>query len=173
MTLSFDYHYLNQFYQRNARDQLNRACRYIDRFCLRLYKTQNYWMTLSELDIKLREFVPDYEKRFGKYQLLQWLNNFDWYLEIDMDGQRMRQNPKYVRYSLLVQAYWKTRSRLPFYSDFVSLAQFGEVLRELSRDYESEFGNRKLSTWLKEYPDKFKISEGSVTILPYRPPLFS
>lgn len=128
----------------------------------RQYKTQADWITLSELGIKLHEFDSNYEKRFGKYQLLQWLHNFDWYLEID--GQRIRRNRKYIRSFLLVMAYWETKKRF----DSVSLTQFGKVLRELNRDYESHFGNKKLSTWLKDYPDIFKISEGSVTILSHR-----
>ncbi|MBZ0315280.1 MAG: NYN domain-containing protein [Anaerolineae bacterium] len=136
--------------------------------CINLFKTtQDDWITLSELGIKLHEFDPNYEKRFGKYQLLQWLHNFDWYLEID--GQRIRRNPKYVHYSLLVKAFWETSRRF----ESVSLTQFGKVLRELNSDYESQFGNRKLSAWLKEYPDTFKISEGSVTVSPYGTHIFS
>ncbi|MCQ3932682.1 MAG: hypothetical protein DPW16_19710 [Chloroflexi bacterium] len=148
-------------------NQVREFWRILQLVCINLLKTQANWITLSELGIKLHEFDPNYEKRFGKYQLLQWLHNFDWYLEIG--GQRIRRNPKYVRSFLLVMAYWETKRRF----DSVPLTEFGKVLRELNSDYKSHFGNRKLSAWLKDYPDIFKISEGSVTLQPYRIQIFA
>ena len=125
---------------------------------IRLHKTHADWITLSELGNKLREYRRDYESRFGQYRLSEWLSNFDWYFEIN--GQMIRKHPQYIRYSLMVNAYWETKRRF----NSVTLAQFGAVLRELNPDYENLFGNRKLSKWLKDYPDVFKISRNSVTL---------
>jgi hypothetical protein len=52
--------------------------------------------------------------------------------------------------------------------DPVSLAQFDEVLRALNPDYETLFGGRNLSEWLKDYPNVFYISEDMVRLSPYR-----
>lgn len=129
------------------------------RVCVNLYKTHDDWITLREFETKLREFEPDYEKKFGKYPLHQLLNNFDRYVEFD--DKRIRRNPKSIRHFLLVMAYKEIQRQF----NAVSLPCFGKMLRELSIDYEKYFGNRKLSAWLKDYPDTFKISEDSVTIL--------
>ncbi len=122
------------------------------------YKAHVDWITLAELRNRLREIAPNYEKRFEKHRLSEWLSNFDWYLEIN--GQMIRRNPKYTRYSLLVHAYLATQRSF----NSVSLPQFGKVLRESTPNYESLFGGRKLSKWLKDYPDVFNISENFVTL---------
>jgi uncharacterized LabA/DUF88 family protein len=134
---------------------------------LKFYETQAEWITLAELDNRLREVMANYESRFGKYKLSEWLDNFDWYLEIS--GQMIRKNPKYTRYALLANAYWETQRR----SDSVSLPQLGKVLRELNPDYESLFGEKKLSGWLKDYPDVFDLSGNLVTLSSNRNPIFS
>ena len=124
---------------------------------IRFYETQVDWITLAELGHKLHEITNDYESQFGQYKLSEWLRNFDWYLEID--GQMIRRHPQYARFVQLVNAYLETQRRF----DSVSLSQFGKVLRELNPDYEGLFGNRKLSEWLKDYPDAFNIRENHVT----------
>ncbi|MBN2472640.1 MAG: NYN domain-containing protein [Anaerolineae bacterium] len=131
------------------------------------YKTRVDWITLSELDEKLREFRPDYESRFGKYRLSEWLRNFDWYFEIN--DQMIRKNPRYIRYSLLVNAYWETNRRF----GSAPLSQFGTVLRELDPDYKGHFGGRNLSGWLKDYRNVFNINEDVVTLSSRRIRIFS
>jgi uncharacterized LabA/DUF88 family protein len=134
---------------------------------IKFYETQVEWITLSELGNKLREVKPDYESRFGDRKLSEWLSNFDWYLEIN--GQVIRRNPKYIHYTLLAKSYLETQRRF----DTVSLTQFGKVLRELNPDYKSQFGNRKLSDWLKDYPDVFNINDNLVTLTSRRITIFS
>jgi hypothetical protein len=130
------------------------------------------WITLAELDEQLHAVNPGYDKKFGNHSLSEWLHNFKWLVEVE--GQKVRRNPTYVRYIRLLDAYNKTRWRFReellhrwessgISTDSVSLTQMGQVLRELSPDYETLFGGKKLSTWLKDYPDVFHVSDGMVT----------
>ncbi len=123
------------------------------------------WLTLAELGNKLREVDLNYDSKFGQHKLSDWLSNFGGFLEID--GQMVRMNPIYFRYSLLVNAYRKTSGGFLFLfgRKSVTLAQLEQVLRELDPDYESHFGGKELSAWLKDYPDAFDVSEHSVTLL--------
>ncbi|HEX3050949.1 MAG TPA: NYN domain-containing protein [Aggregatilineaceae bacterium] len=124
-----------------------------------------HWISLAEADKILHEVWRDYEGSYGKYKLSEWLKYFDWYVELD--GQKIRQNPTYARYSRLRETYQKT---LIYHRQFdhplkdVTLPVFGTVLRKLTPDYDGLFGSKKLSTWLKDYPEVFEINGDVVTL---------
>ena len=117
------------------------------------------WVSHHELDIQLRELVPDYESRFGKYTLLQWLENFNQQYENDNKQiRRIDPDPKATRLNLLISAYIKTKRP----DGLASLSQLGQALRELDPIYQMHFGNKKLSDWLEVYTDEFEVRESYV-----------
>ena len=54
---------------------------------------------------------------------------------------------------ILIQAYQKT----PQENGWVHLGQLGEVLRHHDKQFYQRFANKKLSTWFKDFPQKFEV----------------
>lgn len=112
------------------------------------------WVPYSQIEAKLHEIVPDYDSRFGNHTLSEWLGSFAQdYESRDQKVRRIDPNPEYTRRSLLVSAYLQTRRP----EGRATLADLGKALHELARDYEEQFGGKKLNKWLEAYPDTFKI----------------
>lgn len=117
------------------------------------------WVPFSQLGTKLRETVPDYRNRFGRYPLSEWLKHFGKHFEIrDQMVRRVDPNPQATRRSLIIEAYIQTKDE----EGLASLTDLDKALRALARDYNEQFGNKKLSTWIKTYPDDFEIRDGRV-----------
>lgn len=128
-------------------------------YCALTDKDDWAWVSFSQLGSKLHELSPDYKSQFGKYPLSEWLKNFsDNYETRDQQVRKIDPNPEHTRWSLLVGAYLETKRP----DGLASLSELGNALRELARDYESQFGNRKLSAWIEDYPDTFEIRGNSV-----------
>ena len=123
--------------------------------------TKSYdWVPYSQLGAKLREVVPDFDSRFGKYRLSTWVRSFD--QDFETDGEMVRRidpAPEQTRLELLFRAYEKTRGP----DGLAHLGQLGMVLHALDTDYESHFGSKQLSKWLKAYPNVFTITDPPVT----------
>jgi hypothetical protein len=66
----------------------------VEEFFYRLYyvydqiAAKDEWVTTTHLSLKLHELVPDYEGKFGKYALSEWLMNVE--REFESDGQKVR-----------------------------------------------------------------------------------
>jgi hypothetical protein len=113
------------------------------------------WISYGQLNAKLHEIVPDFENKFGKYELSQWLRNYKQYFESNDKEQILRRidsDLEYARYEALLHAYIDTKGP----DDLAPLAQFSEVLRR-DPNYQYRFGNKKPSKWLRDYPDNFEI----------------
>lgn len=63
-------------------------------------------------------------------------------------------NVETLRLAILLYAYEKTRGP----DGLAHLGQLGMVLHALDSDFESHFGSKQLSKWLKAYPNVFTIS---------------
>jgi hypothetical protein len=120
------------------------------------------WVSYSQLDAKLRELDPDFETRFGKYELSEWLKNFDQEFEsCEQMIRRIDTHPEMTRFGYLFKAYKQTRQS----DGRAHQGQIGKALRELDPIYESRFGSKKLSEWLEAYPHVFKFSENYVWLV--------
>ncbi|MBZ0303704.1 MAG: OST-HTH/LOTUS domain-containing protein, partial [Anaerolineae bacterium] len=87
------------------------------------------------------------------------LKNFERHYECrDQMLRKIDPNPDATRRNLLLRAYLRTERP----DGLVSLGELGKALRELARDYEEQFGGKKLSEWIQVYPDTFKIHENYV-----------
>lgn len=118
------------------------------------------WVSVpfSQLGAKLHELYPDYKSRFGTYPLAQWLANFEKNFEIrDQTIRRIDPHPEWTRRSLLLAAYLKTSQ-----DGRAHLSAIGTALRRLARDYEEQFGAKKLSAWIRDYPEDFILEGGFV-----------
>lgn len=114
------------------------------------------WIDVRQLGTKLREVVPDYKNRFGKYQLSEWLEHFNKDFERrDFAIRCTNADVETLRLAILLYAYDQTRGP----DGLAHLGKLGNALRALDRDYERHFGDKKLSAWLEEYPHNFKIHD--------------
>lgn len=117
------------------------------------------WVSFSQLGSKLHEIYSDYESRLGEYQLSTWLEHYKRdFLTEDQMIRRIDANPELARRNHLVTAYIETRDD----EGLASLSDFGKKLREVARDYEEQFSAKRLSEWIREYPDDFEIRDGFV-----------
>jgi hypothetical protein len=120
------------------------------------------WLTYTQLDAKLRELLPDYENKFGKYSLSEWLRNFPLDFECSGSEQMIRRiDPNLARLlRLILDAYYQTQQS----DGRAHKAELGKKLRELDFDYENDFGGKTLSKWLGTFPHIFK-SDGHLVWL--------
>jgi len=112
------------------------------------------WVSLSQLGQALYEMYPDYKTQFGEYSLSVWLKNYT--NEFLVENQMIRRidpDPEFTRQQLLINAYIETQND----QGFAPLAVFGKKLREIARDYEEQFGEKRLSEWIRDYPNDFRI----------------
>lgn len=117
------------------------------------------WIAFSQLGSMLREVRSDYETRYGKYPLSMWLANYKRdFLTQDQMIRRIDANPELARRNHLITAYHKTKDD----KGLAPLSVFGTKLREVARDYEEQFGEKRLSEWIQDYPDDFEIRDGFV-----------
>ncbi len=117
------------------------------------------WVSQHDFEQKLHEVCADFETQFGKYPVPVLLKSID--REYEYDGQQVRRidaDLKYARFGELVQAFIRTEKE---YGE-VSLAHMGKNLRQFGQHYEHRFGKKKLSVWIREYPETFKIEDGQV-----------
>ncbi|MBI1256071.1 MAG: NYN domain-containing protein [Chloroflexi bacterium] len=115
--------------------------------------SQNDWVTYSQIEKKLHELAPDYDRKFGKHKLSKWLKSVDQEFEsADQKIRRIDPNPENTRLHLILDAYIQAKQS----DGLAHIGQLGQALRTLDPDYKSHFGTKRLSTWLKAYPDKFK-----------------
>ena len=123
-----------------------------------LTKKEYEWVPCSQLEAKLRQMNPDYESKFGKYELSEWLRYFE--LRYETRDQMIRMidpNPEQTRRDRIVGAYLETKRP----DGLAPLAEIGKMLRT-DPYYEIRFGGKKLSEWIKEYPDEFEIRGNDV-----------
>jgi len=114
------------------------------------------WVDVRQLGTKLREVVPDYKSKFGKYPLSEWLGYFDKDFERrEYMIRRINTNVESLRIALLHYAYEQTRGP----NGLAHLPQLGSALRALDPDYKRHFGSKQLSKWLKAYPHVFTIHD--------------
>ena len=121
----------------------------------------NDWVSHSQIDQKLHE-LADYERKFGKHKLSKWLKTVQ--KEFENVEQKIRiidPNPENTRLHLIFDAYLQARQP----DGLAHIGQLGQALRALDPDYASHFGTKKLSTWLKAYPDKFKTQQDYVGLV--------
>jgi len=112
------------------------------------------WVSYTQLEAKLREIVDDYEHKFGKYNLSEWLRNFSPDYEINENTQMIRRvdtNPAITRRHFLIRAYINTKGP----DGLASLGQLGKAAHDM--DSNNVFDGKKVSAWIKAYPDIFKI----------------
>lgn len=117
------------------------------------------WVTYSQLDAMLREQDVKRKTVYAKYELSEWLRHLA--PDFETDGQRTRRvdlNPADTRRNLLIGAYIRTKNE----EGLASLPAFGKMLREIDEDYQNRFSSKKLSEWLKAYPDDFEIRDNHV-----------
>ncbi len=119
--------------------------------------TKSYdWVLYSQLGEKLREVVRDFESQFGQYKLSEWVRSLDQYFESDGDMvRRIDPAPEQTRLELLNEAYEETRGP----NGLAHLGKLGNKLRALDHDYERHFDGKKLTAWLEEYPQIFKLHD--------------
>lgn len=117
------------------------------------------WVSYSQIGAKLRERHPDFESKFGKYKLSELLKSFDQYFETrEQMIRRIDRNPNFTRFDLMLNAYLQTRQ-----PDGTShLGTLRKKLRELDSNYDKRFGSKKLSAWLADYPDDFRLRDNYV-----------
>lgn len=128
-------------------------------YCQLTQKDAWAWVSYDQLGQKLRELVPDYKSKFGKHKLSEWISSLDEYFESrDQMVRRINPDPD-NRYSLMIKAYIQT-SELE--KGLAHLGALGKKLRELDPDYERRFGSKKLSEWIEDYPDMFRIRDDYV-----------
>ena len=119
------------------------------------------WVSYTQIDSKLHEIVSDYESKYGRYELSEWLTNFYNYFECNEQMiRKIDQSPEMTRLSLMYDAYNRTQRDGRSYQ-----GEFGKALRELDPNYESRFGSKKLSEWLEDYADRFKTLENYVYLV--------
>jgi hypothetical protein len=116
----------------------------------------------------------EYEYYFGKYELSQLISYCSDDFEIDEQGiKKIDHHPERKRLFWLENAYRKVHSsEYEFSSEKlmenlrkpVSIAKLEKKLREIDRYYESHFGSKKLSHWLRQYPE-FKVDKDNVLML--------
>lgn len=113
------------------------------------------WVSYSQLGKKLHEITkPDYQSRFGNYTLSEWLKNYQRHYESqDQMVRKIDPNPESTRHNLLIRAYLRTKRP----DNLSSLGELGKVLRELARDFDEQFGGKKLSEWIEDYPYVFQL----------------
>lgn len=117
------------------------------------------WVPYSQIDARLREDI-DFQVKYTRYGLSEWLRSVEQDFETrEQEVRKIDHNPEWTLYTFLINAYLEVKQK----SETVSLAQLGKALHELDIDYEARFSSKKLSRWLEDYPDKFKISAGYVT----------
>jgi len=117
------------------------------------------WVSYDELDAKLREKYPTYAYYF-EYPLSIWFSYLPKHFSIrDQMVQRIDPYPELTRRMYLIKVFIE----LVREDKRIHLSHFGKKLREIVRNYEQEFGGKKLTHWIKEYPDDFKV-EGDYII---------
>lgn len=117
------------------------------------------WVSYSELGAKLHELSPSYEEKFGKYQLSMWLANFTTHFECSNNRiRKIDPNPELTRRYLLLKAYIATVQS----DGLAQLSEFGKELRKLARNYDEQFGEKRLSEWVRDYPDAFEIQDNAI-----------
>jgi hypothetical protein len=130
------------------------------------------WVSYTELEEKFPEVAKpyEYETIFKKYELAQLISYCSDDFEINQ--QRIRKidhDPEQTRLSWLKNAYGEIKSSeadLNFRNP-VSIGKLGKKLREIDRYYKNHFGSKKLTYWLRQYPE-FKIDENNVLrLLPW------
>jgi hypothetical protein len=117
------------------------------------------WVSYSQLDTRLHEKYPDYDNRFGKYPLSEWLPNY--HREFEYRDQMIRKidrDPDVARRNLLIIAYLDVKQP----DKPVSLTAMGQALHKRAQNYENQFGSKQLSKWVADYPDIFKIRDQDV-----------
>ncbi|MBK8035095.1 MAG: NYN domain-containing protein [Chloroflexi bacterium] len=117
------------------------------------------WISQQNFETRLRELYADFETQFGKYSLSALLKSVA--QEFEYDGQQVRRIDAHLesaRYAELVQAFDRTEKEY----GKVSLSNMGKNLRQFGKHYEHRFGKTKLSVWIREYPEIFKIEDGYV-----------
>jgi hypothetical protein len=117
------------------------------------------WISQQDFETRLREVCADFEIRFGKYPLPVLLKSIA--REYEYDGQRIRRidsDLKTARFGELVDAFIRTEKEC----GEVSLSNMGKNLRQFGKHYEHRFGKKKLSAWIREYSETFKIEDGYV-----------
>lgn len=118
------------------------------------------WVSYDELDTKLREKFPAYVHDLEKYPLSVWLSYPTPSFSIrNQKVQRIDPYPELTRRMYLIKVFIE----LVREDKRIHLSHFGKKLREIVRNYEQEFGGKKLTHWIKEYPDDFKV-EGDYII---------
>lgn len=111
------------------------------------------WVSYDELDAKLREKYPTYVYYF-EYPLSIWFSYLPKHFSIrDQMVQRIDPYPEWTRRGYMLRAY----SQVAQENKGAHLSHFGKKIREIARNYEQEFGNKKLTDWIREYPNDFKI----------------
>lgn len=66
-----------------------------------------------------------------------------------------------VTLSALIEAFEKTQ---PESSGGVTLSQLGQSWSRIKEKYGSQFAEKSLSTWLKDYPDRFEVVDQEVRL---------
>ena len=120
---------------------------------------QDDWVSYSQLGNKLREITPDYDSKFGQYRLSEWLKNFG--RDFESNEQMIRRidpNLEMTRLNLLLKAYIDTKQP----DGSAHLAELGQALRKRDPNYDRRFGSKKLSEWLNDYPDTFRMHDDCV-----------
>jgi uncharacterized protein (TIGR00288 family) len=115
------------------------------------------WVPYTALGEKLRELDPELETRFGRKKLSARLREFSDQLDINGHMVRVRviDAETIEPVTLLRQACIQAQRA----DGKAHIGQIGEMLRKLDSQFESRFGQKKLSKWLQEYPHIFKQHE--------------
>lgn len=118
------------------------------------------WVSFDQLDKQLREIRPDYESKFGNHKLSEWLKSLTTDFEINEQEQKVRRidpNPEFTRWQLIMDACIKIQDS----DGFAPLGKLDKKLYE-NPHYKMWFGTKKLSRWLEDYPDVFRIEGNHV-----------
>lgn len=121
----------------------------------------NDWISDEALEKQLQRRIVDYKCIFGEYKLSEWLQCLSEEFEYNEQERMVRKIVpplEQQRYNFIMYVYDQIKDP----NGLASLTQLGRELHQ-SHYYKQLLGTKKLSRWIKEYPDELRI-EGDYVI---------